>query len=295
MDLHYKQEATVGVLVLGAIAIFAAGTMWLSGGSFQAGSNRVQVQFEDVGNLKRGNLVKVSGVALGSVEDIRFQDVGEVVVTLNLDEQIVPKLDATAQMRAVGLVGEVQVDFDPGRSAETLPNGTLLIGTVAKGLSELGAELGDQAQTVLSGFADIANKQLADDLHETLGAIQRLADVFSQEDSGPTAELGATLEALQQLSLRMDSVLASPALERTLANFDSVTTKLGRLTEQYTAAGARLDSILTGVQAGEGTLGRMTTDSTLYVRLSDLSASLKEFIDDLKKNPGKITVQVKIF
>lgn len=295
MDLHYKQEATVGLLVLVAIVLFTAGTMWLSGRSFRAGGNEVQVRFEDTGNLKRGNPVKVSGVSMGTVQGIRFQDVGEVIVTLSLDDQIAPNLDATAQMRAVGLVGDVQVDFDPGRSAEPLPKGTILIGTVAGGLTELGADLGEQAKSVLSGFEEIANKRLADDLHETLVAIEHLASVFSREDSGPTAELRATLEALQQLSLRMDSVLASPAIERTLVNFDTVTAKLGRLTDQYAAAGVRLDSILAGVQGGEGTLGRMATDSTLYVRLSDLSASLKEFIDDLKKNPGKITVQVKIF
>ena len=31
MDLHYRQEITVGTLVLTGVAAFVLGTMWLSG------------------------------------------------------------------------------------------------------------------------------------------------------------------------------------------------------------------------------------------------------------------------
>ena len=49
------------------------------------------------------------------------------------------------------------------------------------------------------------------------------------------------------------------------------------------------------INRGEGTLGKLMTDTTMYVQLRELSASLKAFVDDLKKNPGKIPIQVKIF
>jgi hypothetical protein len=49
------------------------------------------------------------------------------------------------------------------------------------------------------------------------------------------------------------------------------------------------------VNRGEGTLGRLATDTTMYAQLTSLSASLKAFVDDLRRNPGKITVQVKLF
>jgi hypothetical protein len=39
---------------------------------------------------------------------------------------------------------------------------------------------------------------------------------------------------------------------------------------------------------GEGTLGKLMTDTSMYHQLTDLSRSLKEFLDDLKKHPGKI-------
>ncbi len=295
MDLHYKQEVTVGALVLSAIALFILGTMWLSGQALGSGGNTVQVHFADVGNLKRGNPVRISGVQMGTVGEIRFERVGQVLVVLSLDKSIVARTDATARMASIGLVGDVVVQFDPGQAAEPLAPGAVIVGTVDEGLMAIGASLSDQAGNVMAGLESIQYRQLSEDLRLTLGSVRRLADVFAERDSGPTQELVQTMEALQQLTLRLDSVVAGPGLGRTLTNLDTVAVKLGRLTDQYASAGARLDSLLAGMQRGEGTLGRVATDSTLYVQLTGLSTSLKAFVDDLRKHPGKITVQVKIF
>ena len=107
MDLHYKQEITVGALVLSGVSSFVLGTMWLSGKESRSGKRVVNVQFDDVGNMKAGNPVKVSGVQLGKVEEIAFRSVRDVLVTLTLDPRIEPKTDATALLSSVGLVGDV--------------------------------------------------------------------------------------------------------------------------------------------------------------------------------------------
>jgi len=295
MDLHYKQEVTVGALVVSGIAIFVLGSMWLGGRSLKAGESQVQVQFANVGNLKRGNPVKVSGVTLGSVQEIEFQSMGKVLVSLSLDPRIAPKADASAQMSSVGLVGDLVINFDPGTAADPLPAGTVIQGTQERGLMTVGQELADQAKGVLTGVQDVANKQLADDLHNTLTSIRRLADTYGNTKTGPSAELTSTLQSLQGVSRRLDSTLADPAIKRTIAQTESLTIRFNKLADQLAGTGTRIDSILGKVNRGEGTVGRAMNDSTLYVQLRDLSASLKAFVDDLRRNPGKISVQVKLF
>jgi phospholipid/cholesterol/gamma-HCH transport system substrate-binding protein len=295
MDLHYKQEVTVGALVVSGIAIFVLGSMWLGGRSMKPGESQVQVRFANVGNLKRGNPVKVSGVTLGSVQEIEFQSMGKVLVSLSLDPRIVPRSDATAQMASVGLVGDLQINFDPGTAADPLRAGTVIQGTQERGLMTVGQELADQAKGVLTGVQDVANKQLADDLHNTLTSIRRLADTYGNTKTGPSAELTTTLQSLQGVSRRLDSTLADPAIKRTIAQTESLTIRFNKLADQLAGTGTRIDSILGKVNRGEGTVGRAMNDSTLYVQLRDLSASLKAFVDDLRKNPGKISVQVKLF
>ena len=62
MDLYYKQEVSVGLLVIAAIAIFIVGTMWLAGTPLGSGGRtEVQIQFEDVSGLAVGDPVLVSG------------------------------------------------------------------------------------------------------------------------------------------------------------------------------------------------------------------------------------------
>jgi phospholipid/cholesterol/gamma-HCH transport system substrate-binding protein len=295
MDLHYRQEITVGTLVLSGVAAFVLGTMWLSGKESTSGKRVVNVQFDDVGNMKAGNPVKVSGVQLGKVGQIAFRGVRDVLVTLILDPRIEPRTDATALLSSVGLVGDVVIVFDPGKAGDPLPPDAVIKGSTERGLFDIGTELSGEAKATMTSFRDVANKELADDLRRTLRSFERLANGFSDPKTGPGPEINATMVQLRSLSARIDSVLASPALERVLSNADSATLRFGRLADQYTATGARIDTLLMKINRGEGTLGKMVTDSTMYVQLRELSASLKALIDDLKKNPGKIPIQVKIF
>ena len=291
MDLHYRQEITVGTLVLTGVAAFILGTMWLSGKESRSGRRVVNVQFDDVGNMKRGNPVKVSGVQLGTVDEIAYRDVGNVLVTLNLDPRIEPKKDATAELSSVGLVGDVVIVFDPGKSTEPLGPNDVLTGTTERGLMDIGGELSSEAKATMESLREVANKELAEDLRGTLRSFQRLANTYT----GPASELNATMIQLRQLSARVDSVLASTDLSRVVTNADSTSVRFGRLADQYTVTGARLDSLLMKINRGEGTLGKLMTNDSMYTQLTDLSRSLKEFLDDLKKNPGKIPITVKIF
>jgi phospholipid/cholesterol/gamma-HCH transport system substrate-binding protein len=295
MDLHYKQEVSVGALVLAAVVVFVLGTMWLGGKSFRPGASLLEVEFADVGNLKKGNPVKVSGVTLGSVEDIRFEDVGRVVVGLSLDPRITPKRDATVEIASIGLVGDLVINLDPGQAAEPLPAGQRITGRQEQGFMTMGAELGEQAKSTMTALQDLASQRLADDLHETLTSVQRLADTYSNTRQGPSAELTEALATFTQLGKRLDSTLSNPSIDRTLAQTESLTVRFTDLADRLAGTSARVDSLLSKVNAGQGTAGMVVNDSTLYVNLRDLTASLKAFVDDLKKNPGKISVQVKMF
>jgi phospholipid/cholesterol/gamma-HCH transport system substrate-binding protein len=163
-------------------------------------------------------------------------------------------------------------------------------------------ELSDRADSILIGAQAIVNKQTADQLRSTLTALEgtlkateRTMRIYSDSTRGPTAELTKTMASFRQLSTRLDSTLAHPALSRTLNRTDTLTGNLAAMTAQLTATGERLDSLLTAVNRGQGTLGKLATDSGFYYDMRDLSHSMKELLDELKKNPGKVGVTVKLF
>jgi phospholipid/cholesterol/gamma-HCH transport system substrate-binding protein len=294
MDLHYKQEVTVGALVLVGVGLFVAGTMWL-GGSGLGRSPNVSVSFPDAGTLKRGSPVKVSGVTLGNVADITYQGYGKVLVRLDLDEQIAPRKDATATLATIGLVADAVVRFNPGSSTEPLPEGAVITGTVERGLMDMGGELGGSAKDVLEGLRAIEFKQLSENLNKTLLAFQRISAVYSDTRSGPLSLLPETMRGLQQVSARVDSVLGAAQLDRTSRTADSLLATLTALSVDAKSTLGQIDQMLARINRGEGSLGKLASDTLLYQNAQKLLKSIQEFVDDVKKNPGKIGLTVRIF
>jgi len=303
MDLSYKQEVTVGGLVILAIVLFVVGSSWLSGRSITADEGEFwKIQFKTAGNLKSSSVVRISGVPVGKVERIKLADVGKVIVMVTLPDKIVPKVDATAKIVAVGFVGDAAIEFDPGSSPQPLSRQRVIIGSQEGGLSDLAQTLGDRADSVLLGAQQIVNKRTADELYATLTALQgtlkaaeRTMGVYGDPNKGPTAQLTRTMASLEQLTTRLDSTLANPALSRTLNRADTLTGNLASMTAQLTSTGARLDTLLLGMNQGRGTLGKFATDTGFYQDIRKLSQSMQELLDELKKHPGKIPVTVKIF
>jgi phospholipid/cholesterol/gamma-HCH transport system substrate-binding protein len=303
MDLSYKREVTVGSLVILAIVLFIVGTSWLSGRSITADEDEFwKIQLKTAGNLKTSSPVRISGVPVGKVQRIQLQDVGKVLVMVTLPDRIVPRVDARAQVVAIGFVGDAALEFDPGDAPQRLTRDRIIIGTQAEGLTDLAQTLGDRADSVLLGAQQIVNKRTADELYATLTTLQgtlkaaeRTMRVYGDPDKGPTAQLTRTLGTLEHLTTRLDSTLANPALSRTLNRADTLTGNLASMTAQLTSTGARLDTLLLNLNQGRGTLGKFTTDTGFYTDLRQLSRSMKEVLDELKKHPGKIPVTVKLF
>ncbi len=216
MEMRYAREAIVGSLVIIAIVVFVLGTMWLSGRSI---GNRdvVRVRFKHVSGLKRASPVTISGVQVGRVERIDLEDVGRVIVSISLPPRIVPRVDASARVSAVGLVGDYAIEFDPGRAAQPLPKDRIVIGSTKSGFGERAATLGDRADSLMVGLQEFANKETAEDLRGALRAFQgtmvqmeRTLKGFGDANHGATAELTRSMLALQRLSARLDTTLANP-------------------------------------------------------------------------------------
>jgi phospholipid/cholesterol/gamma-HCH transport system substrate-binding protein len=222
-------------------------------------------------------------------------DVGKVLVTASLPPKIRSRVDAEAKIVSVTLVGDYAVDFDPGRAGEFLPPGKVILGTQDLGLSGRAMELSDRADSILIGAQAIVNKETAEQLRSTLTALegtlkaaQRTMQIYGDSTRGPTAELTRTMAAFRQVTNRLDSTLAHPALDRTLNRTDTLTANLAAMT-------ARLDSTLAALNRGQGTLGKLATDSGLYYDMREVSQSMKALLDELTKHPGKVGVTVKLF
>ena len=125
---------------------------------------------------------------------------------------------------------------------------------------------------------------------------QRAMSSLSEMPDGPfVKQTTRTLQATERVMQRVDSMLGSG----TGRNIDSISTNLAKLTNHLTHTTGQLDTLLSRMNRGEGTLGKMASDTTMYHDLHELSISLTTLLTDLKEHPDKYVkpglIRVKLF
>ncbi|MCZ6760470.1 MAG: MlaD family protein [Gemmatimonadetes bacterium] len=289
MDLYYKQEVKVGALVMAAVVVFFVGLSWLTGRSLGAGAvASVPVRFEDVSGLQVGDPVLLSGVDVGRVAQIRLQGAASVLVQLEIRRSVMPRVDAVVKLAALDFFGAQMVDYNPGRSSQMLPPGQEIIGRKEVPVTETAASLADQAAEVLTGFQSIASQRTADQLHETLDAAQdALAAMTRMGNADIIDEATAALRALRSVGERLDSVMADSSIDRSISQLDEITEGIRETTEAMAVAMEALGSILTQIDSGQGSLGRMVTDTTLAHDMHEVLVSMRRLLDDIRERPSR--------
>jgi phospholipid/cholesterol/gamma-HCH transport system substrate-binding protein len=296
VELSYKEEASVGVMVILGLLAFVFSMFWLTGRSVTRHGIPVQALFADVGGLKEGDPVRVSGVKKGQVVRVRLERMGKVLVTLQLDPEVRPHADATATVASADFLGAKYVEYNPGAKDELFPAGQPIPGVVDAGIADAAAKAANNANALLENLNKGMNAaQLATDIHNTLIATQRGMSALTQTVKGPAVDQAtATLKAVEHVMARLDTVLGAAGPANTGRRLDSLTTNLTRLTASLSTATASLSDVLGKISRGDGTFGKMATDSMLYKNLSSTLASLTALLNDLKERPGRY-LTVKVF
>lgn len=296
MDLSYKQEVGVGAIVLVGFAVFLIGMFWLTGQSLRTSGLSVDVMFESVAGLKQGDPVLVSGVKKGRVASVNLQRVRSVRVRIEVSKDVAPHIDASAAVGSMDLFGAKFIDYNPGAREEMLANGRLITGTNAPDITDVAQGVATRANELMENAANIVSDRLGEDIHNTLVVTQRAMSALSNMPDGPfVKQTTRTLQATEKVMQRVDSMLGSG----TGASIDSVSRNLARLTDHLSHTTMQLDTLLTRMNRGEGTLGKLASDSMMYRNLTDLSRALTELLTDLKEHPDKYMkpglVRVKLF
>jgi phospholipid/cholesterol/gamma-HCH transport system substrate-binding protein len=296
MDLHYKQELRVGLLVIVGVVVFSLGMLWLSGR--RIGSSRtviVPVRFTNVAGLRPGDPVQTSGVKVGRVANVVLQGVGDVMVYLEVNRAQRPHVDAQALVASADFFGAKYVDYLPGSAEQMIRDGQVINGTREVAVTEAATDLTERATKTLAGVQTLLSERTAEDIHKTLVAVERTLNVIAKIGEGPTVgQAQATLQAVQQLAQHMDSTFGSPALRQSVDRMSDASQSLKQMTDDLTKSTTALNSILTKIDQGQGILGQAVNDTTAKGDLHDVLVSLRKLLDDVRERPGRY-VNVKVF
>lgn len=293
MDLTYKQEVGVGAMVLLGLAIFVVGMFYLTGRSLSPRTNTARVVFTNVSGLKEGDPVLVSGVRKGRVGKVTLERVGRVTVVLELnDPEVRPHVDASAVVTSMDFFGAKFIDYSPGSDdKDLLPRDRLIVGSNPPSVTDIASGVATRANELLGNATGLVNEQLSVDIHNTLVATQRGMNVLTELGSGPMVkQTTQTLAAVERLMNHMDSTFNSGTGKR----LDTLSTNLTQLSTNLAHATQSLNGLLQKMDSGQGTLGKMATDTMLYHDLHQTLTAMTALLNDLRERPGRY-INVKVF
>lgn len=122
-------ETLLAILVIVAAAGFAVRLLGVDTGP-ETGGYGISAEFEDVGGLRVGDRVLISGLAAGTVTGLSLDPVTLFsIVDMEMDGRYRLPSDTRAGIGSGGLTGGASIILTPGTSRAALPNGGMITDT----------------------------------------------------------------------------------------------------------------------------------------------------------------------
>jgi phospholipid/cholesterol/gamma-HCH transport system substrate-binding protein len=276
LDLSHRYEQQAGLITIAVIAVLVVALLLVSGWRLGGGGKvDVVARFANVAGLSSGDLVQVSGVAVGRVRAVTLQPSGDVQVRLRLDRAMRPRRDARVQIISLGLVGDRAVDYAPGTAPEFLPEGEMLVGSVPVGLQQGLVAAAQAGRELAAGSTAFSRDDLRRDLATAQAATTRALTVLSRVQGDSLAAATAdVLRASHAMFGRLDSVAAEVRAGQSSGSLQRVAASAGDLAEAAGDARNALDRMRQRLDRGEGGVARLSSDGTFRAELEATRRSL---------------------
>ena len=297
-----RDEVLVGIFLTVAIAIALLGTLWLVRGGLSSGYP-LYAKFAWGQNLKPGQPVLLAGVNVGAVSDVKLRDDGFLDVFLRVDDDVKVPRNSVASVQPVGIFGDAAIALTPkGPSPISYqPGDTVPVGPSATDIQAL-ENKADSVMTAVNAMMTTLNAELfasggIRDIRRSLASTATLsanAAQLSVQLNRIAAEQNRNLTlTMNQLRSAMSAV-DSAKIDSTLKNFQTSSASLTQIASNLANTSRRADSIMAGIQNGQGNAGKLLKDTLLYSDLRGLVTQADSVLADLKKNPKKY-INLSIF
>ena len=304
---HNKSKLKVGIFCIAAVVIFYLGACFFKGVSAFGKKTYYYAVFENTGGLQESNAVMLNGYKIGQVTKVSILSDNPVrlCAELMITEPVnIPK-DSKVQVAPKDLLGGTVVNILFGSETAYLqPKDTMatyVVPQMTDGIDELKSQLSSiltSVDTIALSLKDVlAPDAGGGDLKGTLVNLEQTTANLNDILSGNKAKVNRLVTNLETFSTTLQN--ASPQLEEIVANLDKISDSVAKanvtqLINDAQKAISDVQLVVDKVQRGEGTVGQLVTNDTLYTNLENSLHSLDELLKDLKANPKKY-INVTVF
>ncbi len=289
MEHQVRNLTALGLLVIGATALFIWGFFFLMGDPILVGGDEIVVAMTDGAGLNRGDAVQLNGVQVGAVRRVHLEPPSRVTVSIKIDDAI--RLPADTRALVAGdMFGKNTVQLLPGSALVLLEGGDTIQGMTQRALPQLATELGDQAQGLLTAADSLLSPDAVSHLRATASVLPEVAAQLR----ATFTQLSLAASSLRRTAEQMEQAQAGANAGDALAEIRNSALTANQTLAALQPSLASMASVMDKLDRGDGTLGRLINDTTLY---GDLSATLREvraLALDVRQNPSRY-VKVSVF
>lgn len=287
------REVWVGLFVILGVAAVLITLFTLTDAAMFRGRYVVKTVVPDAGGIRRGDPVQMRGVNIGRVQSFHI-DQGGVEVRLEIEgEYRIPK-DSHVELKSFSLLSGLAAVVVPGTSTAYAERGDLLRGSSETGLLQTATAIADEAEQTLGRVQALLSESTLENVEVSSGRLKELLAQLSEVTGEQRRELKALVDSLRASAGQVEKATAGPELEQSLKRIDELTRKADTTAQSLERSSRSLEGVLSRVERGEGTLGKLTADDALYANvnktvdnLNSAATDLRELLQDLKKNPRR--------
>lgn len=295
--MKISREIKTAILVISSLLLIIYLINYLKGQNLLDSSRALYVVYDNVEGVATSTPVTINGLTVGKVQRIDFADdnSGRLKVTLIIDSDFEFSKNSKAECYEAGLIGGRAIAIIPANdNAENAKKGDYLIGTVKPGLTALVNQrltpLQEKIETMMVG---------ADTL------LKNINDVFDEQTKTnlrkSVSELAVTITSFKNTSNSLNSLIADnkDKLDNTLSNFENASSSLANITDSVAKVNLgqtitelqttinNFDKVLSSIEKGEGSIGKLLKDEGLYNNLSGATKEMEELLKDIKLHPKR--------
>ncbi len=291
-----SKEFKIGLLAIVSTVMLYAGFNFLKGSDFLSSNNIYFVIYDRVDGLTISNPVQINGLNVGRVANIEILQGqnNRLLLTLEIRNDLKLGEKSLAVLTDNGLLGGKMIDLKMNKSQRVLQNRDTLQaqrdeGMIAQ-LTEKADPLVAKADSIMGNINQLT-KALADskeEMQEMLSNLNSISDILN--NTLAKNDIDQIVRNLRQLSSNL--LVLEQQFHPVAANMDSLTQKFNNLAIEKTvkkldSSMENLNQILAKVNKGEGTLGALANNDSLYTNLNKVTQEVDKLFIDLRENPKR--------
>ncbi|KIO52096.1 MlaD family protein [Flavobacterium hibernum] len=301
--MKLTREIKTAILVIASILLFIWGYSFLKGKDLFTNYKTLYVEYDNVEDLSASAPVTLNGLTIGKVSKITINETtGKLLVELQLKTDFPISKTSKASLYSPSLIGGKQIKILPNFADKDLAvDGQTLASSVELGLTDsLGGKIEPIQQKLEKMLVNIDN---------LVSGLNNVLDKKGQEDIKKSlAELSQTMEQFHKASGSINSILDTNKgqINGVVTNFNKMSSNFNKISDSLSKADlgktvrnlnqtlAKVDVLMSNLNSGKGTAGKLLSDDALYNNLAKTSKELELLLQDVRLYPTRY-VNVSLF